>query len=287
MYVGTRDGNTKLMGQIAEFKRTGSIFVSSVTAGIKTQKQNIQLLGPHAQTVVAAQPVFYFVPARQEADTGVNAGDLILIRLEEKSQRRQFEIGAHGLWRASSGISLTHQIQLLRSEERPGVYMIMPARELERGEYALYLSRGEGMAAYVYDFGVQGRASEPTGVVLSSRDTAEPSTPLANVDSNAKASVVETPPLSFADASIGVFCDGNPDVRHDGVALTALTPGGPAEQIGIKPGDFVLAIDDHYLFTIRELRTEISRHQPGTKVRVRYRRHSTINEATIVVGKTD
>jgi PDZ domain len=287
MYVGTRDGATKLMGQIAEFKRTGSILVSSVTAGIKTQKQNIQLLGPHAQTIVSAQPVFYFVPARQEADTGVNAGDLILLRLEEKSQRRQFEIGAHGLWRASSGISLTHQIQLLRSEERPGVYMVMPARELEKGEYALYLSRGEGMAAYVYDFGVQGRVPEPTPIGLSPRDPAKSSAPPANIDGNAKASDLAAPPLSFADASVGVFCDGNPDVRHDGVALTALTPGGPAEQVGIKPGDFILAIDDHYLFTIRELKTEISRHQPGTKVKVRYRRHSTINEATIVVGKTD
>jgi hypothetical protein len=36
--------------------------------------------------------MFYFVPPKQEAAAGVNAGDLILIRLEEKSQRRQFEI---------------------------------------------------------------------------------------------------------------------------------------------------------------------------------------------------
>ena len=228
MYVATRDGTTKLIGQIAEFKRTGSLFVSSVTGGIKTQKQNIQILGPHAQMVVTAQPVFYFVPARQEADTGVNAGDLILLRLEEKSQRRQFEIGAHGLWRESSGISLTHQIQLLRSEEKPGVYRVMPARELEKGEYALYLSRGEGMAAYVYDFGVLGHVPEPTAVALSPRDPAKPSSPQANVDGNAEASALEAPPLGFADASIGVFCEGNPDVRHDGVALTALTPGGPA-----------------------------------------------------------
>jgi hypothetical protein len=75
--------------------------------------------------------------------------------LEEKPERRQFEIAAHGAWRSSSGISLTHQVQLLRSEVTSGIYKIVPAIALSRGEYALYLSRGEGMAAYVYDFSAQ------------------------------------------------------------------------------------------------------------------------------------
>lgn len=153
MYVEATGGLTKIIGQIAEFKRSGSSFVSHATVGIKSQKENIQLLGPHAQTVVSPLPVFYFIPAKQEADAGVNAGDLILVRLEEKPERRQFEVAAHGAWRSSSGISLTHQIQLLRSEVKPGIYKISPATALGQGEYAVYLSRGEGMAAYVYDFG--------------------------------------------------------------------------------------------------------------------------------------
>jgi len=155
MYFEVAGGLTKIIGQIAEFKRSGSAFVSHATVGIKSQKQNIQLLGPHAETVVSSRPVLYFVPAKQEADAGVNAGDLILIRLEEKPERRQFEIAAHGAWRSSSGISLTHQVQLFRSEMKSGIYKIVPAIALSRGEYALYLSRGEGMAAYVYDFSVQ------------------------------------------------------------------------------------------------------------------------------------
>jgi hypothetical protein len=107
MYVEAASGLTKVIGQIAEFKRTGSPLVSHATVGIKSVKENIQLLGPHAQTAVSPQPVFYFVPAKQEADAGVNAGDLILVRLEEKPERRQFEVAAHGLGRASSGISTT------------------------------------------------------------------------------------------------------------------------------------------------------------------------------------
>ena len=63
--------------------------------------------------------------------------------------------------------------------------------------------------------------------------------------------------------------------------------GGPADQVGIKAGDFILAIDDHFLFTIRELKDEASRHAPRTRIRVRYRRYSTISEATLVAGQVD
>jgi hypothetical protein len=174
MYFEAAGGLTKIIGQIAEFKRSGSALVSHATVGIKSQKENIQLLGPHAETVVSSRPVFFFVPAKQEADAGVNAGDLILIRLEEKPERRQFEIAAHGAWRSSSGISLTHQVQLLRSEVKSSIYKIVPATVLSRGEYALYLSRGEGMAAYVYDFSAQD--------ALTSRSSTAPPTPAAQTE---------------------------------------------------------------------------------------------------------
>jgi hypothetical protein len=283
MYVEITGGFSKVIGQIAEFKRSGSSLVSHATVGIKSQKENIQLLGPHAQAVVSSQPVFYFVPAKQEADAGVNAGDLILVRLEEKSERRQFEIAAHGAWRSSSGISLTHQLQLLRSEVKSGLYKVVPAMALDKGEYALYLSRGEGMAPYVYDFGVQ-RAY----AIAAKEETKPPIVSVSEVhpvvDTSTKPNAITPTPEVFRQASIGVFFEGNPDVRHDGVVLTALTPGGPADQAGIKAGDMILAINDHYLFTIRELKEEISHHQPGTKIAVRYRRYSTIYEASVTVG---
>src|SRR6266852_4112869 len=278
MYVEAAGGLNKIIGQIAEFRRSGSALVSHATVGIKSQKENIQLLGPHAETVVSSRPVFFFVPAKQEADAGVNAGDLILIRLEEKPERRQFEIAAHGAWRSSSGISLTHQVQLLRSEVKPDLYKIAPAIVLAKGEYALYLSRGEGMAAYVYDFGVQEAysiaAREDTRAYPRNVSEIHPTT-----DVNTKPSDRTTSREVFVQSSIGVFSDGNPDVRHDGVTLTALTAGGPADQAGIKAGDVILSINDHYLFTVTGLKEEISQLQPGTKITVRYRRYSTIYDA--------
>jgi len=85
-------------------------------------------------------------------------------------------------------------------------------------------------------------------------------------------------------ASIGVFFEGNPDVRHDGVAIAAVTSDGPADRAGIKAGDVILAINDRYLFTIGELTHQVSHLQPGTKVAVRYRRRATISEASVTVG---
>ncbi len=287
MYVEAAGSFTKIIGQIAEFKRSGSVLVSNATVGVKSAKSNIQLLGEHSQTVVAPQPIFCFIPAKQEADAGVNAGDLILVRLEEKSKRRQFEIGARGLWRASSGISLTHQIQIFRSELKSGVYKIAPATELAKGEYALYLSRGEGMAPYVYDFGVQETMLVPAKKQSNVR-AQNGSPPIqAAADASTTSHQASSDPQIFKDASIGVFSDGNPDVRHDGVMLTALAAGGPADQAGIKARDVILAINDHYLFTIGELKNEISHYQPETKIRIRYRRYSTIYEASVVVGKAE
>ena len=155
MYMVTSAGFTKILGQILDFKRSGSLLASDVTLHLKSSKENIQLLGAHAQTLTSSIPEFYFIPAKQEADAGVNAGDFILVHLEEKKERRQVEVGAEGVGRASKGIALTHQVQLSRFEVKPGVYKIAPAVGLARGEYGLYLSRGEGMAAYIYDFSVQ------------------------------------------------------------------------------------------------------------------------------------
>jgi len=175
MYVATPNGLVKILGQIVSFERTGSLLASELTGGLVSRKGNVQLLGQHAQTATGPTPVFYFIPAKQEADAGGSGGDLVLIRAEPNpgsltKPRRQFEISAQGYARASAGISITHQIQLIRSEESPGVYKLTPAAALAGGEYVFYLSRGEGMAAYVYDFSVTGPGNIPN-IVLSEKST--------------------------------------------------------------------------------------------------------------------
>lgn len=276
MYVEEAGTFSKIVGQIVEFKRTGSLLVSGVTVGIKSQKVNIQLLGPHAQNIVSSQPAFYFVPAKQEADIGVNAGDLILIRLEEKSKRRQFEIGANGLWRSSSGITLTHQIQLFRSEVKTGVYRVVPATVLHKGEYALYLARGEGMAPYVYDFGVE---ENPSAVVATT------SAPKAAQHAPPAENLVAQAAQSSSGGWLGVASDLNRSTRHDGVPLSEVCAGGPADQVGIQPGDTILSIANHFLYTVDELSEAIRQLEPNSRVAVRYQRRALIVDTYVIAGR--
>ena len=404
MYLQTADGFNKILGQIVSFTRSGSLLVSSLTVGIKTSKANVQLLGPHAQTVIGGKPVFYFIPPKQEADAGVNAGDLVLLRLEAKPKRRQFEVGARGAWRASSGISITHQIQLFRSEPKSGIYAITPSLELGKGEYALYLARGEGMQAYIYDFSVSSSCcaltrhpdkvdpvsgqSSPTAesggatasVVRSdngardlggagtnasnpARSTGEanveissdPSGADVEIDSNFVgntpslvgivagehtlrvskggykrwertlktstgkikiAAVLESMPVGTVEtadtpadvasttvrdlappansseaiaveARIGIWLTGSPTVRHDGLEISGVQPKGSADSIGIQPGDILLAIDGRYVYSIDELRTALLRHEPSTRLAVRYRHGRLTYETYLSVKPKD
>jgi hypothetical protein len=90
-----------------------------------------------------------------------------------------------------------------------------------------------------------------------------------------------------AHGTIGASSDGNPRVRHDGVTVSQVVAGGPADQIGIKVGDVILAIDDHYLFTIEELNIAIGRCKPGSTIKIRYRRYSMTYETSLIVGNRE
>jgi len=145
MYLATSSGFTKLPGYR---------YLSENALGTKAKREKIIFMGAHAKTAVDSKPVFYFIPGKQVAEAGAGAGTMVLIRLEEKNKRREFEAGAQGEWRESSGIAPTYQVQLVRSEEKPGVYKVSPAVALGKGEYALYLTRDEVMQPHLYDFSV-------------------------------------------------------------------------------------------------------------------------------------
>jgi hypothetical protein len=85
---------------------------------------------------------------------------------------------------------------------------------------------------------------------------------------------------------IGASSDENPLVRHDGVTLSTVTTGGPADQAGLAAGDIVVAFDNHYVYSVTELSIEIQRHPSGSRVPIRYRRRAMIYDTFITIGNT-
>jgi C-terminal processing protease CtpA/Prc len=107
--------------------------------------------------------------------------------------------------------------------------------------------------------------------------------PIADPEAH-DAAKLETPTSqSITHGTIGASADGNPRVRHDGVTVSQVVAGGPADQVGIKVGDVILAIDDHYLFTSEELNNMIDRCKPDSTIRIRYRRYSMTYETSLIV----
>jgi hypothetical protein len=85
-------------------------------------------------------------------------------------------------------------------------------------------------------------------------------------------------------ASMGIRCDEKPRIRHDGVLISAMMPRGPADEAGIREGDWLLALDDHYIYTVEELAAILHSHKPGDKVNVRYRRYATIYVTYVIMA---
>ena len=125
------------------------------------------------------------------------------------------------------------------------------------------------------------------GVVEDHRQT-PPNLPPQERDSDHAAPASEISDFrAKAEGSIGASSDGNPNVLMMASTLSRITSGGPADQVGIKAGDVILAIGDHYVVTIEELSKEVRRQKPGTRIAIRYRRHSTIYDTYVIVGRSD
>jgi serine protease Do len=82
-----------------------------------------------------------------------------------------------------------------------------------------------------------------------------------------------TPPLA---AGLGLSFDR-------GVVLSDVTPGGPGEAAGLRPGDVVLALDGKPMQNARQLDVNLYRRAPGEAVRLLLQRGGQTIEAAVAV----
>ena len=73
----------------------------------------------------------------------------------------------------------------------------------------------------------------------------------------------------------------------NGVLVQEVTPGGPAEKSGLKPGDIITAIDGHTIKDGDELVNEIASRRPGSTIRLGYIRDGKQADTTVTIGDRD
>lgn len=148
----------QLYGRPVVGSKTGGFLKSSLTMGFSKIRSKGEVPGKHAQLQVPTrQPVFYFYMAE-----GQLPDSFIVVRMEEKGNRREFQVGSFGgaTGSASSGLELDKVAQVIIERVAPHAYRVTPDRELHDGEYGFlgsFVILTAGMAGggeKVYDFGV-------------------------------------------------------------------------------------------------------------------------------------
>jgi len=87
-------------------------------------------------------------------------------------------------------------------------------------------------------------------------------------------------PLAERRAWIGFY----PQANDDGIALSGVVPGGPADGAGLQRGDLLLSVDGRAVRDLRHLYRALWRRGPGEVVGMQVLREESIHVVEVVAG---
>jgi hypothetical protein len=265
MYIVRAGTPTEMDPEVVNWQ-TGGVAKKTITLSIVKGDLNGKVAKPRSP-LQTASPLEFLIKTVE----GTSVTEYQLLRLHEKGDRREFRSVTGGVLHQSGG-ALRDELPFDSRKIGSSLWRVRLG-DLPTGEYGFLApaisSVSISASGKMYTFGVT--AGSPTQSNSNQRQTGQ-------VD------VSDSTEQVFSAATIGVLAEGNPTVRRDGVMLSSVAHDGPADRAGIRAGDVILAVNDHYLFTIEELNREIHRHKPGTEVTVRYRRYTTINASTVLIA---
>jgi len=122
--------NTKAGG------KAGSIF----TNGMRNQHWDATIEGPTSKNVVRERhPSFYlYVP------DGSDAADYVLIKLNKKGDRREFQVGSFGgITGGKSGVKKDKELAFKADHVGIRMYKVTLESDLKTGEYAFFMGTGQ------------------------------------------------------------------------------------------------------------------------------------------------
>lgn len=137
-----KDGGNFILvqGQTVTQTKVGGKAGSFFTNGLRNQHWDAYVEGPTSKNIVRERrPTFYFyVP------DGADSSDYLLIKLDKKSDRREFQIGSFGgITGGKSGVKRDKEIPFSAEHVGIRIYRITLASDLKAGEYAFFMGTGQ------------------------------------------------------------------------------------------------------------------------------------------------
>lgn len=159
--------------------KTGGIFGYALTMGIASMSVKVAISGENARAVApSTAPAFYFFfdasnPqtanitsswAAGSAQTVSSPSEFTLIRLMQKSGRREARVGSLNIGGAKTGVMDHDRIPFDYQMVREGVYKVTTKQPLEPGQYGfIYAISGGGtggaMTARIFDFAIPSKSA--------------------------------------------------------------------------------------------------------------------------------
>jgi len=130
-----------VQGQTVAHAKAGGKAGSMFTYGLRNQHWDATIEGPISKNIVRdRQPVFYlYVP------DGADSSDYVLLKLNKKGDRREFQIGSFGgITGGKSGVQREKEVQFRAEHVGIRVYKLTLDEALKPGEYGFFMGTGIG-----------------------------------------------------------------------------------------------------------------------------------------------
>jgi hypothetical protein len=150
-----------IQGQAISQSKVGGKTANAFTYGIKRVHWDAFVNGPTSNNRVRElRPIFYvYVP------DGASAADYVLLKLNKKGDRREFQIGTFGGWLGgTSGVEREKEIPFKADHVGIRIYKLSLNSDLKPGEYAFFMGTGQ-QSATLGDTAGKGAGGAATGRV--------------------------------------------------------------------------------------------------------------------------
>lgn len=141
VYWKDRANFVLLQGQALTNTKAGGKAGSFFTNGMRNQHWDATIEGPTSKNVVRERhPMFYlYVP------DGSDAADYVLIKLNKKGDRREFQVGSFGgITGGKSGVKKDKELGFKADHVGIRMYKVTLEADLKPGEYAFFMGTGQG-----------------------------------------------------------------------------------------------------------------------------------------------